>query len=33
VADHFLAAVVQRAAGLATALAAVSNILETRPED
>jgi hypothetical protein len=33
VADHFLAAVVQRAAGLATALAAVSNILQTPPED
>jgi hypothetical protein len=33
VADHFLAAVVQRAAGLATALAAVTNILESPPEE
>jgi hypothetical protein len=33
VADHYLAAVVQRAAGLATALAAASGILELPPED
>jgi hypothetical protein len=33
VADHYLAAVVQRAAGLATALAAASGILEMPSEE
>jgi hypothetical protein len=33
VADHYIAAVVQRAAGLATALAAASGILEMPSEE
>jgi hypothetical protein len=33
VADHYLAAVVARAAGLATALAAAADILVTPPEE
>ena len=33
VADHYLAAVIERASGLATALAAASGLLATTPDD